>query len=265
MEIFKGFEIKYPEYSVVTPQTVKEFTIRSLTVDEEETLKTSLVTPNKMTEHLNKIIYNCLVNKPDDIKTFEDYLNKLTIRDRDALMYGLYHITYKDIHNYDVTCSSCSKVNIVKVDFVNSFSMEKWPEKDKPVLEKEVKVLLETANNVTVVIKQPTLNDEAELMKGMLFSSDEERDKNMNLLMVSKFEIDHTETKTAEIIKERNNILYGYKQLPASDRKLIESAYADNFGKYAVDLKTIVKCQFCTNEDEISIDLVRQFFRAMYE
>ena len=45
---FKGFNIKYPEYEVITPHTNLSFTLRSLNVQEEETLKGSLVTPQKI-------------------------------------------------------------------------------------------------------------------------------------------------------------------------------------------------------------------------
>ena len=55
--MFKGFDVKYPEYEVITPQTKLSFTVRSLNVREEERLKGSLMTPTKIHEHLNKCIY----------------------------------------------------------------------------------------------------------------------------------------------------------------------------------------------------------------
>lgn len=266
IEIFDGFKIKYPEYSVVTPQTVKEFTIRTLTIDEEEKLKGSLLTPNKMADHLNEVIYSCIVKKPEDIKTYHDFLLKLTIKDRDALMFGLYHVTYKDIHNYDISCSQCQTNNSVKIDFAKSFKAVVWP-KDAPksVLESEINVKFEIAEGISAIIRQPTLMDESSLLKEMSFASDAIRDMNMQLLIIKKFEIDRPESKTPDCIEDRDNILTGYKQLPAPDRKLIEKAYSDNYGKYGVDIETIVKCQKCGQEDTVNIDLVKQFFRAIYQ
>ena len=266
VEVFNGFEIEYPEYSVVTPHSLKEFTIRTLTVGEEEKLKGSLLTPNRLASHLNQVIYSCICKKPDDIKTYEDFLNKLTIKDRDALMYGLYHVTYKDIHNYDVECGQCQHVNSVKINFEKSFRAKLWP-KDSPksAIDTEVSVKLQTAKNLTAIVKQPKLIDEDNLMKDSAFSSDELRDMNLQLLIISRFEIDRPESKAPDTLEDRDNIFKGYQQLPSTDRKLIDKAYLDNFGKYGVDVAARVKCQKCSHETDVTIDLVRQFFRAMYE
>jgi len=266
VEVFKGFDIKYPEYSVITPHTLKEFTIRSLTVQEEETLKASMLTPSKLAEHLNKVIFTCIVKKPDSIKTFDDFLNNLTIKDRDALMYGLYHVTYKDIHNYDVTCTSCDTTNSVKVDFLKSFKAQFWAS-DKPedsILKKEIPVKFEIARDITAIIVQPKLIDEQNVLKETAFASETARDLNLELLVIKRFEIDRKEAKTPDTIEDRNNISKGYKQLPVTDRKMIDTAYAENFGKYGVAIKTIVKCQKCGEENDVSIDLVKQFFRSIY-
>jgi hypothetical protein len=265
IEVFNGFNIKYPEYSVITPHTLREFTIRTLTIEDEEKLKGSMLTPNKLAQHLNEVIYQCLVKKPDDIKTFNDFLTKLTIKDRDALMYGLYHVTHKDIHNYDVTCSSCNFINSVKIDFLKSFKAEMWPKDGFSVLDQEVKVPCEIATGITAVIRQPLLCDESNLLKEMAFSTDSARDLAMQLLVIKRFEQDSADIKNPVTIVERENIVMGYKQLPSPDKKQIDKAYNENFGKYGVEIESIVKCQKCGNEETISIDLVRQFFRSIYQ
>ncbi len=94
---FTGFQIKYPEYEIVTPQTKQSFTFRSLTVSEEEQMKGSMVTASKVAEHLNTCLFSSIVKKPDDIKNLQDFVKKTTLKDRDALLYALYHITYEEI------------------------------------------------------------------------------------------------------------------------------------------------------------------------
>lgn len=266
VEVFKGFDIKYPEYSVITPHTLQEFTIRSLTVQEEEVLKASLLTPNTLSEHLNKVIFSCLVKKPDNIKTLDDFINNLTIKDRDALMYGLYHVTYKDIHSYDVTCTECDTTNSVKIDFLKSFKTEMWPS-NKPedsILKKEIPIKFEIASNITAIIVQPKLVDEQKVLKSSTFVSEETRDLSLELLVIKRFEIDRPEAKTPDTLEDRDNIVKGYKQLPVVDKSLINKTYQENFGKYGVSIKTIVKCKKCGFENNVSIDLVRQFFRSVY-
>ena len=70
--------------------------------------------------------------------------------------------------------------------------------------------------------------------------------------------------ETDRLLAERKDIYEGYKQLPAADRYLIENAYNEKFNKYGVELRCKVYCQFCKNEDIVSLDLVRQFFRTIY-
>ena len=62
--MFKGFDIKYPEYEVITPQTKLSYSVRSLSVQEEELLKGSLLTPSKINEHLNKCLFSAITKKP---------------------------------------------------------------------------------------------------------------------------------------------------------------------------------------------------------
>jgi len=267
IEIIPKFEIKYPEYSVITPQTLNEYTVRSLKVGEEESLKASLMTPTALTQHLNKVLFTCLVKKPDTINSIDDFLKLNTVADREAIMYALYHVTYKDKHSYDVTCQKCEHVNSVKVDFSKSFSMKAWAENDS-VLTKEVEVPLEMASSVVAIIKQPTLLDEQTLIESLKFSSEEEREKQLALLPITRFEIDigNSDVKSngRDRIKDRMNIKSIYNDLPAPDRLLIEKSYEENFGRYSMELKTIVRCEKCQYENNTVIDLVRQFFRAIF-
>jgi len=266
IEIIPQFEIKYPEYTVCTPHTNGEYTIRSLKIGEEETLRSSLLTPSTLTEHLNKIIFSCLIKKPENIITLEDFINKNSVQDREALMYGLYHVTYKDLHTYDVTCMSCEHINPVKINFGDSFSMVAWNQ-ETPMLDMEIPVQLKMATVVTAILKQPSLLSEQTVMNNLKFSTDEEREKHISLLPIDRFEIDINKSvgdKGKDVIKDRNNIKKIYNDLPAQDRESIDDAYEKNFGKYGVTIKTVVKCEKCQHENETEIDLVRQFFRAIY-
>jgi hypothetical protein len=267
LEVIPDFKIKYPEYAVVTPHTNKEYTVRSLKISEEEALRSSLLTPASLTQHLNKVIYNSIVNKPESITNISDFLKSTTMADRDALMYALYHVTYKDEHNYDVNCAECDHVNSVKIKFGDSFSMVAW-NGEESILDKEVKAKLKMADQLTIVIKQPTLLDEQNLMEKLKFATEEEREKQLGLLPIHSIEIDmgqQTSGTNIDIISDRDNIKAIYSDIPAQDRNIIEKEYLDNFGKYGVSLKTIVVCEKCQHKNETELDLVRQFFRAVYE
>lgn len=259
---FTGFNVKYPEYEVVTPQTHLSFNVRSLNVQEEERLKGSLMTPTKITEHLNKCLYEAIVKKPETITEFKHFLEFVTLRDRDALLYGLYHITYEEIRNYDVKCSSCKKDFPVTVKASETFNFNSYPSED--ILTKRLKVDLEKTIGVSAWIRQPTLNDELESIRSLSSRPGTTLDVITETLIIEKFEQEQASKTTPLVISERYDIIDAYRSLPAKDKRIIYEKYNEEFGKYGVDLKMKTFCQFCGNEEVVSIDLVENFFRMVY-
>ena len=191
--IFKGLPFKYPEYEVITPQGMKSYTLRSMKVSDEQNLKGSMVTPSKIARHLAQTIWDCLVKKPDDIKTFDDFMSKTTMKDRDALLFGLYVATYKDIQSYTITCDDCGFTNKVKIDVGKWFSAKTWMEKGEnftPVLDYRPEARLEIFNSVAFILKSPTIKDEIEVAESNAFASEEMSQLKMSLSMVDSVKID---------------------------------------------------------------------------
>lgn len=260
---FIGFNnIKYPEYEVITPQTHLSFTVRCLNVQEEENMKGSLMTPVKVTEHLNKCIFDAVVKKPDSIKDFKDFLKQVTLKDRDALLYGLYHITYEDIRDYDIKCGTCKKEYPITVKASDMFSFTSYPTKD--ILTKKIKVTLPVSKNITVYIKQPTLEDEIQALKTLVSLKGTNIDSVTQTLIIDRFEEDVVEATKPNTYTDRYDILEAFKTLPARDRRKINKEYLDNFGNYGIDLKMKSFCPSCGYEEIISVDLVENFFRMVY-
>ena len=261
--VFTGFnDIKYPEYEVITPQTHLSFTVRSLNVQEEENMKGSLMTPVKVTEHLNKCIYDVLVKKPDTITDFKDFLKQITLKDRDALLYGLYHITYEEIRNYDVRCGTCKKEYPITIKASDMFSFTSYPGDD--VLTKRVRVDLPVSKSITAYIKQPTLQDELDALRNLVTLKGTNLDAVTQTLIVDKFE-EEVEGKTkTNVFSDRYEILEAFKTLPARDRRLINKSYIDHFGNYGIELKMKSFCSSCGAEEIITVDLVENFFRMVY-
>ena len=260
--MFKGFDLNYPEYEVITPHTKLAFNVRSLNVSEEEKMKGSLVSPNKITEHLNKCIYETIVKKPAAIKDFKDFLGACTLKDRDALLYGLYHITYEEVRNYDITCSSCGKTYPVTIKASDTFQFNMYPTKD--VLKKQVKQALPVSKGITAVIKQPSLLDEMNAIKNLSNRPGSSIELITETLIIDKFEQDVTESTKPVVYSDRSDILDAYLTLPARDKRVIHEAYNEAFGKYGVDLKMKTFCPHCSAEEDVDIDLVSQFFRMVY-
>lgn len=258
--MFKGFNVKYPEYEVITPQTKFSYNLRSLNVQEEERLKGSMLTPSQINDHLNRCIYDAITKKPDTIKSFDAFLKNTTLKDRDALLYGLYHITYEEIRNYDVTCASCRKQYPVTVQASSTFSMNSYPEDN--ILSKESQVELPMTDGVHVFIKQPTLFDEMMALKAVSPNR-----KNIDVLtetlIISKFQQNPSVGDT-EIYSEREDVIDAYLSLPARDKREIYKKYREDFGQYGISLKMMSTCVHCGTQDEIVIDLVENFFRMVH-
>ena len=259
--MFKGFNVKFPEYEVITPQTHDSYTLRSLTVQEEERLKGSLMTPSKVHEHLNKCIYDSIVNKPEAIKEYDHFLKAVTLKDRDALLYGLYHISYEEIRNYDVTCSSCRKDYPVTVQASSTFNFNEYPGKD--VLAKRVPVELPTTAGVTAFIRQPSLHDEMMTMRTLSVQPGSNMDIITETLILDKFE-QTPEEGDSIVYSERGDVVDAYMALPSKDKKLIHAQYRKHFGDYGISLKMRSSCGSCGTEEDIDIDLVTNFFRMVY-
>lgn len=259
---FTGFNLKYPEYEVTTPQTLQVFTLRSLNVQEEERFKGSLLSPNKITEHLNTCIYEAIVKKPEDIKDFNTFLKKTTLKDRDALLYGLYHITYEEIRNYDVTCASCQKEYPVTIKASDTFNFNMYPKKD--ILKKTVEVKLPVSKGVSTWIKQPTLFDELSAISSLGNRPGSTIELITETLVIDKFTQDVEDKKKPLSFSDRTDIIDAYLTLPARDKREINKRYDKEFGQFSIDLKMKSFCQHCGKEEVITIDLVSQFFRNVF-
>jgi len=259
---FKGFAVQYPVYEVITPQTKKSFTLKSLNVQEEEKLKGSLVTPTKIAEHLNSCLFNSIVSKPPDITDLDSFIRNTTLKDRDALLYGLYHITYEEIRNYQVKCTACANNYSVTVQASSTFNFNSYPGEN--ILTDSHKVELPVSKGVFVTIKQPTLFDEVYGITQLSNRPGTTIELITETLIISKFEQDVPEKKNPIIYSDRVDVIDAYLSLPAKDKRTIYRTYEKEFGAYGIELKMQSNCTSCGNQDKYDIDLVESFFRSLF-
>jgi len=259
--MFKGFDVKFPEYEVITPQTKLSFTVRSLNVKEEERLKGSLMTPTKIHEHLNKCIYDSIVEKPEQITDYDSFLKTVTLKDRDALLYGLYHISYEEIRNYDVTCGTCSKEYPVTVQASSTFNFMPYPGEN--ILNVKIPVELPSTPGVVCTVVQPTLYDEMIAIKTQAPAVDSNLDVITETLIIEKFQ-QNPEDGDIIVYKEKGEVIDAYMSLPARDKRVIHKKYRDELGQYGIALKMKSQCPHCNVEEDIDLDLVSNFFRMVF-
>lgn len=260
--MFKGFEVQYPEYEVITPHSKKSYTIRSLNVQEEEKLKGSLITPTKVAEHLNSCLYNSLVSKPDDVTDMDSFLRNNTLKDRDALLYGLYHISYEEIRNYEIKCTGCGKEYPVTVQASSTFNYNPYP--TKKILTDRKKINLPGLKGVSAVIKQPTLFDEINNIKVLSNRPGNTLELITETLIIDRFEEVKESATEPVIYTDRADIIDAYLVLTAKDKRAIYKAYEKMFGSFGIELKMSSSCVECGKQDIYNIDLVESFFRALF-
>lgn len=263
LEVFQGFEISYPEYTVTLPQTLNDFTVRTLTLSEEETLQNSAITISKLTDHLTHCIWKCIVKKPDEIQSFDDFLNKVTVRDREALLYGLYHITYGDKQTYSIPCPNCNKNSIFNLDMSKLLTVNAYPGDKDEILNSRVTVELDNVKGGKAILKQPTLKHEQNIYNDPLFQIEENLETASEVIIVD-YIVQEKDDGTQIEARQSENILKALRSLTTNDHNKILKEYYENFGQYRIELRTNYQCQHCGHQDKTTVDLSEQFFRALW-
>ena len=257
---FMGFHSKFPDYEVITPQTHLSFTVRSLTVQEEEKLKGSMMTPSKITEHLNRCIYESIVQKPEVVTDYKTFLKNVSMKDRDCLLYGLYHITYDEIRNYEVRCSNCRKEYQVTVQASSTFNYNSYPGED--IFSKRCEIALPVTKGVKVIIRQPSLEDEEHAIRTLTSSPGLTVEIIFETLIIENISEDTDQGVIS--FTDRVDIIDAYRSLPARDKRVIFEKYNEMFGSYGIELKMKSFCSHCGNEEIVNLDLVENFFRMVH-
>ena len=102
--MFKGFNIKYPEYEVHTPQTNLTYNLRSLNVQEEEKLKGSLLSAMKINEHLNiRVLLDEASSKksqPFSIKSDKGFNIHRTFKKKAKIITKVKELNIRSINNH---------------------------------------------------------------------------------------------------------------------------------------------------------------------
>ena len=251
--------ITYPNYEIKTCQTLAEYTLRSLTVNDELNLKSSAINPNNAAKLLNKVLYNCIIKKPEEIDSYEKWISMTTFQDRQAMIYGLYHATYGDEYTVSNVCSECDKLSSYKIKLSSKgFTIDYYPKGKFEILKESFEVLL-PVSNIKFIIKYPTLDKEENVLK---------INDNVNItddLEIYLFYVDSViyNNETIDVKNDLLNFVNFIKTLPSGDKKILNKFIMDNMLKYKVEAIYKANCKSCGATNTINIDFVTQFFRSL--
>ena len=130
MSIFKTYGNEAgtrPTFTIAAPQTGFVFDVRALTVKEVHSMKETMTSNSRAVTIIHDIIWGAIVRKPDGIKTFEDFLLNTTLKDREAIAYGIYVMTFGKEKLFEVYCLNCQKTQKIKINFKDIYSAELYP------------------------------------------------------------------------------------------------------------------------------------------
>lgn len=265
-EIYKGADIVYPVFNIITPQTKHNFVMKSLTVQDEELLRTSSLTTGSMASHINKVLFSCITECSDKevIKDIETFQKNITTLDREALLFGLYVSSYgSDYSVEEYSCHNCQDKPINGLKTINLAELvTEAPYEGKPgeILKKRTNIHLDISG-IDIVVKLPTIQDEIEC--GSL--SNEFKNQ---VLIIDNFSVPEKGTDSVDskqIYYEKENIERMFKSLPVRDRKKIFKNFEKDFLQNRFDIKKELKCNKCGTTNIIRIEIFQEFFRMVHE
>lgn len=261
----KKFE--FPVYEVITPHTNHSFTIRSMTVDQESVIKESSVSPVKLDTIISQTIFDCIENKKAPFNTLEGFEKNLTYRDREALIFGLIIASYGETQKYNYKCPNCEKEFEVEINLAENADVKIY-DGSEDLINKEVTIDL-PVSKYKAVVKLPSLFESKALynIKGVDKSViDKMSEYNIvKRLIVPGYETDKTGEKIEKnyVIDKLIEIYSTIKSLPARDRKAIQNAVIDMYGKYRLAINIPTTCPNCGHEFETNLDVTQELFRNL--
>ena len=257
-----GFQ--YPVYTCVCPQTKYTFDVRCLTVSEEDKILSSATFGYQMLHNINEILYQCCVNKPDNIKTFDDFRKHVTQKDRDALLYSLLQASDADEQVLEVVCASCRAKKTVKVKLSECFSANMYPGAEGEILQKEVPVTVQLGDYTGVfTLKVPTLERERQVLTYL-------GPKKVSISMLTFLLTVHNavlkqkdqDVEKAESLSDLEVML---RSVPGKVGRKIRNVFNEEFGQYGMNLQYRYICDDCGSTNTHTIDLVEVLFRTVTE
>jgi hypothetical protein len=249
--------IEYPSYTVVTPQTLLTYKLRSLTVNDELNLKASITDEDNSASIMNRTIFNCIIEKPEQITDFKDWLKKTTAEDHKSLMYALYHCSYGDDIEYTNSCPYCNAINSGVVKLSKGIKINNYEGAPLEILDKDYKLSLEISK-ADVYFKYPTVQKSLDLGKNI----EKVLTDNIEpyLLYIDKIVYGD---KTFSMSENNIDLITMFKILPAKDRKSIDKFILNEMNKYTINASYRIKCSSCAKTYKYDIDFVVQFFRQL--
>lgn len=260
---FDSFE--FPVFEVITPHTNYHLKVRSLTVAQEEMLKTSAVSTLNMISLINQVVFECIQEKPEAIATLDTFERGLTVTDRETILYGMLIASYGENQKFTIQCPSCGNIYDVDGSLTDNAEIKLYEGKEE-LLKKNTTITL-PISKYKAVLTIPTIRDEKSFTASKGISQDVVK-KADSYLICKELQAPSSTTKENGEVDVKyfsiDNIFEIYakmRELPARDRKTLTDSWTENYGSYGVTVKIPALCPVCTTRTESTLSMLGELFR----
>ena len=250
------------KYFVRLPHSGYEFNVRGLTVEEEDTIKSSNSSTKRAAETIMKVLYNCISNdvkgKGQPFETYESFIRNISLPDRDTIVLAVIEQTYESTHDMNVRCAKCGKNFTESVCIPDCVTYKHYMGKS-PIMQKR-HVLTFPDLKWKMYLKIPTVSDELRTLNTNQMSGDLQR--SADYIFIDRIEY-AMKVDTGQIVEDTvNNCaqIYGMiKGQPAIIRKRIEKEYEKFRGDYGVSGSYDTVCKYCESPITVTIVPISHF------
>jgi hypothetical protein len=274
---------KLRQRMVFLPILGMEILTTPLTVGDDLSLRTMIVSPELYDHEITKLIYNHIeFPKLERKPSYNEFIERLSAFDRQYALWGIFTSTYETFGTQDIKCPKCDETwkHEIKIDELiqPDFAKKIWRSEEPfitytfPI---DIMIELEGISKFRFITCIPTIKRRLDVMKlitpdniqknmdryGSIFSRSEDI-----TLITKAIEIHMQDSSTPDIIDKISDINKSLIQyIPEQIAKDIIEQYNSEHDKYIPEFKMPFGCNGCGNEFDyhvnIEMTLFQQFFR----
>ena len=287
MEELKVFDAlkqlsKCKQREVVLPMMKKRAIVSQLLVNDDLTLKTSLVSPDLYEKEITKLVYKHIEFVDEKKPPFEDFVKHLTHIDRIVCIWGILNSSYSTIENQTIICPHCSNQFVEDIkydDTLNEDTITLWQE-ELPYYEHTslYKVDFNEENldieSIEFIMKIPVIKRRIDLMNligidaiksnfqqlGSTFTQVEDVTLITNKII---FKLkDSEEKQELNSLQEIHAVFLNY--IPHDIFKGILRNFEKTYGKYVPSFKKYYTCSKCEKDFEQEFNPELQLYQTFF-
>lgn len=256
-----------PSMEVKLPLAKISVMVKGMLFSDECSLKSTVVTNDGLKlDVLTKFAYNRIIDPPKDIDTFDKFKSVCTSLDRDAILLGIFGVSFGSKYTVTVKCDSCKHENTFDLDLTRTIVNTCDVKKKFSVINKRESLSFPVKNGTAEFIASyPTLKDE-DLVYKNISDIQLNSDKFTDLISyIDEFKYTDKDGESETIRKDEDiyNIAAAINSLTPGMVKDMIDKINNTFKRYRYYISTYFDCANCKSEINIEMAIFELFFREI--